>query len=140
MLHQALEAVMASAATGLAAAGIHILLLLAARFKYQVSAAQAAQLQQTAKNAILWAEEWAAQKYSLEGVTKTGAEKLEKAVEQIVEKLPNVSADDAADIVHSSLPQMGLGALVGLSKTLQAVQPKPPTNLALKTPPASPGN
>lgn len=125
MEQQIIEAVAGLIASGIAAAAIKVLLLLAARFKFQISASEAAQLEAEAKKAILLAEEWAANKYGANSAVDSGEAKLEKAVASIVAKIPNVSEQEAADAVHTALPQMGLGALAGAAKLIQAAQTAP---------------
>lgn len=91
----------------------------------QLSEAQRAKVQQVVANALLEVEEWASARLKAE-LPVTSGQKLTRAVEQIVAKVPNVTAEEAETLVRQELPKVGLGAVSFLAKTAQAaLSPKP---------------
>lgn len=117
-----LEGLLASA---ISAAVVHLLLMVAAHFKLKVSLGQEAQLQMYAKQAAVYAEEWAAAKFKLENQVVSGKDKLEAASTMLLEKVPGIDPTEAAGIVRSVLPGLGIGAVNALGKIAAAMQSGP---------------
>lgn len=91
----------------------------------QLSEAQQAKVQQTVANVLLEVEEWASSRVKAQLPVNSG-QKLTRAITQIVEKLPNVTQDEAEVLVRQELPKVGLGAVNFLAKTAQAIaSPRP---------------
>ena len=91
----------------------------------QLSAAQEAKVRQTVANVLLEVEEWASGRLKAQ-LPVTSGQKLTRAIGQIVEKLPNVTQDEAEVLVRQELPKVGLGAVNFLAKTAQAIaSPRP---------------
>jgi sorbitol-specific phosphotransferase system component IIBC len=85
-----------------------------------------AQLRDAAAAAIAKAEEWAAAQLKGKFANKKipGQEKFERAVGDVLAKIPNVSREEAEDIVTAMLPQMGLGAAAGAAALGKALRTK----------------
>lgn len=99
--YAALYAALATAVTTLVSI---VMAQLARKYSFQVSAERHAQLEAVIENAILLMEEKGKNvlKAGLEGLTP--AEKLEGALAYVAEKLPGVSREDAAAVIHAKLP------------------------------------
>lgn len=78
-----------------------------------ISADTQARLQVIAQQAVLSVEERAAALVAQELRKWTPAEKLNAAISEVLQRLPNVSAEEARSAVNAALPQMGLGAAAG---------------------------
>lgn len=75
-----------------------------------LDAEKTAKVEYFARQAILRAEEWAATRIKLNAGTTTAAMKLERALTDLTDKVPGISREEAAQLIHATLPKMGLGA------------------------------
>lgn len=94
-----------------------------------VDADRKAKLEFHAREAILRAEEWAAAiiKAKTSPSAVTARMKLEKAVTDLTAKFPGIDRQEAADLIHATLPKMELGAasfLQGLRQAATTDAPK----------------
>lgn len=105
-----IQTVVAIAAPVIASLVAGILVKVFQKFGLDVSAEKHAKLEKIALDAILRAEEWAASKVRTAPGSITAANKLEQAVTDIVDKVPGVTRDEAADLVHANIAKLGLGA------------------------------
>lgn len=85
----------------------------------QLSAEKEAQVEKIVRDAILKAEEWAATRVKVGESTNAG-QKLEQALADVVDKVPGISSQEAADLIHATLPKVGLGASTFLQGVRQA--------------------
>lgn len=102
------------AGTALAGVAIWALTQLARKYGYQVSAERHAQLEAIARQAILVVEEKASAIVKARLDAMSPGEKLSGAIELVVAKVPGVSRDEAAEIIHAQLPVVR-GAAVDFS-------------------------
>jgi hypothetical protein len=110
-----------------AAALVAVLVKLFQRFGIALDEERRAQLENVARQAVARAEEWAAAQ--AKGLVKSkipdlGAAKFQRAVTDVVDRIPRVSREEAEDIVTAALPQMGLGAAAGAAVLGKALQTK----------------
>ncbi len=94
------------AGTALAGVAIWALTQLARKYGYQVSAERHAQLEAIAQRAILVVEEKAAAMAKAKLGAIGAGEKLDAAIGLMVAKVPGVSRDEAAEIIHAELPKI----------------------------------
>jgi len=106
-----LTSVMQLVALVLAGLVIWAVKLLMARFKLQISDSQEEILRKGAKDAIYFAEEWAAKKYGADKIIGKGTEQLTAATTFLLTKIPGLDQKAAQDAIHAALGQaFGLGA------------------------------
>ena len=92
---------------------------------FTLSAENEARLEKAAYDAIYHAEEWAAARIKAR-IDTTAADKLEHAIATMTAKVPGLTADEAAALVHQNLPKLQLGAagfLQGLRRAATSDQP-----------------
>ncbi len=77
----------------------------------EVGAEQQAKVEKSVQDVILSVEEWSARKRS-QGETATSTQKLDRAVEQLGEKLPAMTTKAVMQLVDQELPKVKLGATV----------------------------
>ncbi|OFW05634.1 MAG: hypothetical protein A3H96_11275 [Acidobacteria bacterium RIFCSPLOWO2_02_FULL_67_36] len=82
-----------------------------------LDAEKQAKLEYLARQAILRAEEWGANQLKTH-LPATSGQKLQRAVTDLLDKVPGISDVEAAALVHAELPKVALGA----SGFLQAVR------------------
>lgn len=85
----------------------------------QLDAERQAKLEKITHDAILRAEEVAATRLRAQ-LPVTAKDKLETAIADILDRVPGVTADEAAALVHQQLPRVGLGAASFLTRVRQA--------------------
>lgn len=85
---------------------IGLLVQLARKYGFDISAAKHAQLESVAQQAILMVEEKAAAAVKAQVGKVNPAEKLNAAVSIVLERMPGVSREEAADIIHAKLPEV----------------------------------
>lgn len=90
------------------------------KFGLDLDAQKQAKVEYYARLAIQEAEEWAARKLTQANIVITGSEKLSRAVESLVAKVPGVSQAEATALVHALLPEVGVGAAAALGKVVTA--------------------
>ena len=88
-------------------------------FNLQISASQHARAQAIAESAVLAAEEWALNRAKAQLPT-AGSSKLQRAVESIVYKIPNIDQEEAHELVNTALAPLGMGASDFLSKVRES--------------------
>lgn len=81
-------------------------------------------LQELARSGIAFAEEKAATYLKANGERLASKLKLDAAVEYVISKAPNVSAQEAEVLVHTELPKVMLGA-AGFVRALSAAVQTP---------------
>lgn len=94
------------------------------RFGLQVSAEQDAKIRTFARAGIMMAEEYGA-KAVKNAVPMSSSDKLDMAVMHLIEKVPGVDPQEAADLVHQELPKVraSLGGLMGSLQTAATTGP-----------------
>lgn len=85
----------------------------------QLSEAQQAKVRDIVTQAIFEVEEWASARIKAQLPVSSG-QKLTRAVEQIVDKVPGISPEEAEVLVRQELPKVGLGAVHFLAKAAKA--------------------
>jgi hypothetical protein len=109
----------------LAAALVAVLVKLFQRFGIALDAERQDQLEHVARQAVARAEEWAAAQVKAKVAKKIpGSEKFERAVVDVLERIPRVSREEAEAIVTAALPQMGMGAAAGAVALGKALRTK----------------
>jgi hypothetical protein len=110
----------------LAAALVAVLVKLFQRFGIALDQERQDQLEHVARQAVARAEEWAAAQVKAKVVSKKipGSEKFERAVVDVLERIPRVSREEAEAIVTAALPQMGMGAAAGAAALGKALRTK----------------
>jgi hypothetical protein len=91
----------------------------ARKFGLEVGAQQQAKIEHYARQAVLEAEEWAAQRIRA-NLPTTPMEKFERALRGMLQKVPGVTAGEATAIIHAVLPQVGAGAAAALGEVRRA--------------------
>ena len=84
------------------------------RVGLDVDANRKAKVEYYVREAILRAEEWAAQHVKANMGQTTAAMKLDRALTDVVDKVPGITKQEAADLIHATLPKVSLGASVFL--------------------------
>lgn len=84
-----------------------------------LSAEKEAQTEKIVRDIILRVEEWAASRVKV-GVPLTAKDKFEKALIAVVDKVPGITDQEAADLIHATLPKVGAGAAAFLEGVRQA--------------------
>lgn len=108
-----------------AAALVAVLVKLFQRFGIALDQERQDQLTRVAQQAVARAEEWAAAQVKAKVKGKIpGAEKFERAVADVIARVPRVSREEAEAIVTAALPQMGLGAAAGARELGKALRTK----------------
>jgi hypothetical protein len=109
----------------LAAALVAVLVKLFQRFGIALDQERQDQLERVARQAVARAEEWAAAQVKAKVSKKIpGSEKFERAVVDVLERIPRVSREEAEAIVTAALPQMGMGAAAGAAALGKALRTK----------------
>lgn len=80
------------------------------KYNLSISADNQAKLEYFAQQAILSTEEWAASRIKAHLPT-VSADKLTQAITTLTAKVPGITADEAANLIHAALPKMELGAV-----------------------------
>lgn len=125
-LNAILQPLLLALATALAGVLVNAAMKWTKKLGLNVEAEQQAKLESYVREQILRVAEQAAQRAKLDGVIMTGAAKLDAVLTATLEKFPRITAKEASDIVHASLPQLGQGALAGavaLGKALGTAEP-----------------
>lgn len=114
MLEQVIEIVRSALAVTLAPLLVLVVVRIAKRLGLDLSAEQQAQLEKTAQDAILRAEEWAATKAreSSAAIKPDPVQKLGVAVDHVKQELPNVPTAKVVAAIESNLARVGAGATV----------------------------
>lgn len=110
ILAQALDSLftlIALVAATLATVGIK---RMASKWGMELTAEKEKVLRSTAQNAILYAEEWAANKLKLNERAIKSEEKFRTATSRLLEKVPGISEQEAENIITEELPKLGHGA------------------------------
>lgn len=102
---------------------VALLVQLFRKAKVELDAAQEATLRSVVQNVLLEVEEWAAHRLKA-SIPVTSGQKLGRAIEAIVEKIPNVSEEEAEQLVRQELPKVGLGAISFLEQAAKAASSK----------------
>jgi hypothetical protein len=121
VIDQTMQALGALLATALVA----VLIKLFQRFGIALDQERREQLEGVARQAVARAEEWAAAqaKERLAGKIP-GSAKFERAVVDVIDRIPRVTRDEAEAVVTAALPQMGLGAAAGAAALGKALRTK----------------
>lgn len=122
-MDEVLKALEMALATALAGAVTVLARQLAAKFKLDLDASAQAATRAVVQNAILATEEKAAASLKRSSVAVTGAEKLDAAVGLVLAKVPGVTADEAAQLVHEELPKIRAAAGGALSALVAVAAP-----------------
>ncbi|HYC00450.1 MAG TPA: hypothetical protein VEC57_15035 [Candidatus Limnocylindrales bacterium] len=85
----------------------------------QITREQEARLEHYARLAAAEAEEWASQRLRASIVVHS-ADKLERAIASLVDKVPGITRDEALRVIHAQLPAIGAGAAAALSDLRRA--------------------
>lgn len=101
-----------------------VLVKLFQRFGIALDAEKRDRLEGVARQAVARAEEWAAAqaKARVRKIKIPGAEKFERAVTDVLDRVPGVSREEAEAVVTAALPQMGLGAAAGARELGKALR------------------
>ena len=105
---------------------VPLMVQLLRRAGLNISAEREGYLNQVALIAAAEVEEWASKKLKANLPVSAG-EKMERALESVLSKIPNVTENEAKAAIHAALPQIGLGAAAGLKelgKSITSVEPK----------------
>lgn len=96
------------------------------RLGLEVEAGQRDRIERIVREAVLSVEEWAAAAARRSNVSVRAGAKLERAVTAILDRVPNISRQEAEALVHAALPALGLGAAEHLARTRQAAETPAP--------------
>jgi hypothetical protein len=81
-----------------------------------------AAIQAAVRSGIAFAEEQGASFLKTQGKKLDPSVKLNAAVERVLVKVPGITRDEAATLVQSELPKVGLGAAGFLQSTANAIK------------------
>lgn len=115
LLNFALVELVKIALVGVVGLAVPLMVQLIRRAGLQVSSEQQNQLHVLASSAAAEVEEWAAAKIKANLVV-TSADKMERAVEALIERSPKITESAAKAAIQAALPQIGLGAAVRLKE------------------------
>mgnify|MGYP001612042807 CR=1 FL=1 len=79
------------------------------KLNLEVSGQQQAKIEYFVRQAVLEAEEWGARRVQAK-FPVLPKDKLERALASVVDRVPNISTEEAAALIHSELPKVSLGA------------------------------
>lgn len=101
-----------------------VLVKLFQRFGIALDAEKRDRLEAAARQAVARAEEWAAAQLKSKAakVKIPGAIKFERAVTDVLDRVPGVTREEAEAVVTAALPQMGLGAAAGARELGKAIR------------------
>lgn len=94
------------------------------KFNVELGAAQQAQVETVVQNILLEVEEWASHRLKAQ-IPVTSGQKLSRAVEAILNKIPGIDEAEAELLVRQELPKVGLGAINFLDQTVKAAVQNP---------------
>jgi len=84
---------------------INLLNKLAKKYGIEISETNKQLVEQYAYDAIAYAEEWSYKKLKIDNVSVESEEKFNKAVLQLLAKVPGLSEEKAKDIIVSKMPE-----------------------------------
>ena len=90
------------------------------RVGLEVSAEQQAKLEKQLRDLLIETEEYFAARIKAKIPDITGATKLQHFIEIAVDRIPGITAQEAAAYAQQLLPQIGLGAVIALRNLRQA--------------------
>lgn len=96
-----------------------VIMALNAKYHLGIDAEKQAKLETFARLGIQSAEEWAA-KQAAAKIPAPSQDKLTHAVQFVLDKVPGVTPQEAADLIHAKLPEMGLGASADFLQALRS--------------------
>ena len=80
------------------------------RFGMQIDEDKERQIREITQNAVFFAEAWAAKKFKIDEKLTSGEEKMNKAFEKMLKKIPGITVAEAKELIEEELPKVGLGA------------------------------
>jgi len=92
----------------------------------QLDEAKAFIVEDATRKAIKFAAEWAAKRAKLKSLSTKGEQKLEMAAKRLIEKVPNISKEEARKLVEESLGDLGEGAASFLARAAFAARSSKP--------------
>jgi len=106
----------------LAGALIALVLKLSKKAGLSIDSEREAQIRQAAVDAVSRVEEWAATQIKAKKKNITGGVKLERAIADVIDRVPGVTYEEAEQVIQAALPQMGLGAAAGARQLVKAIR------------------
>jgi len=95
----------------IAGALVALILKLLQRLNLSIDENEKAKVNALTQDVILQVEEWAAARIKAKIPEPTTAkDKLEKALADLTAKVPGITQDEAADLIHANLAKVGAGA------------------------------
>lgn len=91
----------------------------------QLDEAKQFAVEEATRKAIKFAAEWAAKRAKLQSLSSKGSEKLEVAAKRLLEKIPDISKEEAKKLVEESLADVEEGAASFLARAADAASPDP---------------
>lgn len=89
------------------------------KLSIDLSEAQKAQVAGVVQNVLVEVEEWASHRIKAQ-IPVTSGQKLSRAVEALLNKVPGIDEAEAEILVRQELPKIGMGAVSFLAETAQA--------------------
>lgn len=117
LLDEALKAVFVAVAGSLGTLLVAILVKLLQRVGLSVSAEQQAKIEKLAQEAILAAEEWARAEIKAGSLKMPSTAKLVQATEDLMAKVPSLTAEDADAVIHAQIAKLRVAAGGALLRT-----------------------
>lgn len=103
---------------------VGVLVQLLRKVNVELSSAQEQKVRELVQNVLLEVEEWASHRLKAQ-IPVTSGQKLSRAVEAILNKIPGIDEAEAELLVRQELPKVGLGAINFLDQTVKAAVQNP---------------
>lgn len=125
ILNEAVKALVVTSIGLVAPLIVGLIVQLFRKARIELSEAQEARIRAGVQNILVEVEEWAAHRLKA-SIPVTSGQKLSKAVEAILDKVPGISEDEAEQLVRQELPKIGLGAISFFEAATSAALSKDP--------------
>ena len=119
IINEVIKAVLVTSIGALGPIVVAIVVQLLRKVNIELGVAQQDQIRLAVQNILLEVEEWASHRIKA-SINVTSGQKMERAVESILNKFPGVDEAEAQKLVREELPKIGLGAVNFLSEIAKA--------------------
>ena len=92
----------------------------------QLDEAKQFAIEEATRKAIKYAAEWAAKRSKIQSLSTKGVQKLEVAASRLLEKIPDISKEEARKLVEESLSDVEEGAASFLARAADAADSRDP--------------
>jgi len=91
------------------------------KLNFEVSAENQAKIERITGDILLEVEEWASRRLKA-NLPAESEDKLQRALSKVLVRVPGLSEEDALNLIHETLPKIGLGATATLERIADSVR------------------